>query len=256
MIRCGAILLCVLLLVLPVVSQQSATSDPQAQAAISQSVKAMGGSTPADSAASGSVQIASGSGSYSGTFQITTRGILQSREVLKTSDGTQDHVYSLGQASTVSGTTVTPVSLQQGCSFQAAFFPLPLLQAALANPDSVFQYVGQEALGGIPTVHVRLSNSYASQAQKLHSLAAFSIKDVWLDAGTLLPRRIAFDSRSADGAAPTVRISLDFAGFQNAQGVLYPTTVTESLNSTKWGTFSVQTVAFNTGLSDSDFPVQ
>ncbi len=255
MARPHAIALCVLLLAHVAVSQQTTSSNQLAQAALAQSVTAMGVSAPGDSTASGTVQITAGSTSESASFQVKTRGLTQTRETIQASNGTQDRVYSSGQASTVANTTVTPVSMQQGCSFQSALFPLPLFQAALNNPDTIFQYVGPESLSGTSVQHVRFWNSYASQTV-FQSVAPFSVKDVWLDATTFLPRRISFDSRAASGAAPTVHIDLDFSAFQSFGGILYPTSVTEYLNQTQWGSFTVQSVVFNTGLTDSDFPVE
>ena len=216
----------------------------------------MGGSTPGDSTASGAVQITAGGSSNSATFTVKTRGFLQSRETIQAPNGTQDRVYSSGQGSTVASTAVTTVSLEQACSFQSGLFPLPLFQGALNNPDTVYQYVGPETLAGVSVQHLRFWNSYASQKGS-EGLGTFSTKDVWLDSTTYLPRRISFDTRAADGpAVPSVHIDWNFSAFQDYGGILYPSSATEYLNRTKWGSFTVQSVVFNTGLTDSDFPVQ
>ena len=255
MARPYAIALSIFLIVNLAASQQSTPSNPLAQAAVAQSVTAMGGSAPADSTASGTVQITAGSSSSSATFQVKTRGLLETRETIQAPNGTQDRVYSSGAGSTVADGTAASVSMQQACAFQSGFFPLPMFQAALNNPDTVFQYIGGETLSGNSVYHVRFWNSYASQAN-FQQVGPFSLKDVWLDATTYLPRRISFDSRASGGRSATVHVDLDFTAFQSFNGILYPTSVTESLNRTKWGTFTIQNVAFNTGLTDSDFPVQ
>lgn len=255
MARCYAIALYLLLVAQAAVTQQQTSSNPLAQAAIAQSVSAMGGSAPADSTASGTVQITAGSTSTSATFQVKTRGLLQTRETIQAVNGTQDRVYSSGDGSTVANSAVTAVSLEQACAYQTGLFPLPLFQAALNNPDTIFQYVGAETLSGASVQHVRFWNSYSSQ-KLLQSVGPFSVKDVWLDATTYLPRRFSFDSRASAGTAPTVHVDLDFSAFQTFDGILCPTSITESLNRTRWGSFTVQSVVFNTGLTDSDFPVQ
>ncbi len=243
-------------LLLPVLASAQQTSDPVAMTAIKQSVIAMGGSAPTDYTASGTVQITAGGSSKSATFTVKTRGLFQTRETIQAPNGTQDRVYSSGQGSTVASTAVTPVSLEQASSFQTGLFLLPLLQAALNNSDTVFQYVGAETLSGNSVYHVRFWNSYASQ-KPFQGISTFSRKDVWLDTTTYLPRRMSFDSRAAEGAAiPTVHIDLDFTAFQSYGGILYPASVTEYLNRTKWASFTVQSVGFSTGLTDTDFPVQ
>lgn len=255
MARCSfAILLCVISLTYVAVAQQSTSPSALAQAALAQAVTAMGGSSPTDSTASGTVQITAGSTSQSANFTVKTRGLLQSRETIQAANGTQDRVYSSGQGSTVASSTVTAVSLEQASSFQSGLFPLPLLQAVLNSPDTVFQYIGAETLSGTQVYHLRFWNSYASQ-KLLQSASSFSTKDVWLDATTYLPRRTSFDSQASSGA-PTVHIDLDYSAFQTFNGIQYPTSITEYLNRTKWGAFTVQSVVVNTGLTDTDFPVQ
>lgn len=246
----------VAILTFSIISFGQQSSDSLPVSVLKQSLAVMGGTTPADSSASGALQIATGSTPLSATFKVTTRGMNQSREVVNAPNGTQDHVYSAGQGSTVADAAVRPVSLEQACSYQSVLFPLPILQAALSDPDTVFAYIGMETLAGTPTIHVRYWSSYASQRKNLTVLSPFSIKDVWLDSTTLLPRRISFDSRAAVGAAPSTHIDVDFAHFQSFSGTLYPTSITQSLNGTVWATYSVQSVAFNVGLTDTDFPVQ
>lgn len=66
------------LVLLPCVAQQPVTSNPLATSLVQSSIRAMGGSVPSDSAATGNVTIIAGSETTTGTIRILTRGTDQS----------------------------------------------------------------------------------------------------------------------------------------------------------------------------------
>jgi hypothetical protein len=138
---------------------------------------------------------------------------------------------------------------------QSPDFPLPFLAAALSSPDMTFQFVGQESLNGRVVNHVRFWNTFASNSS-LQSLADFTAVDLWVDAATGLPARLSYLRRAAGGAAPRIPVDVYYSNYQNLGGVLYPFLIQKSLNGTPWTTITISSVAFNVGLTDSNFPVQ
>ena len=62
--------------------------------------------------------------------------------------------------------------------------------------------------------------------------------------------------RPAHGAVAGVAVDVFYSNYQNSSGILYPSNIRKSLNGTPWATITIQSIAFNTGLTDSDFPVQ
>jgi hypothetical protein len=229
--------------------------DTQAVTVLQQSMQAMGTSVPSDSIATGSISTIAGGQTSVGTFQVETKGLNETSVQITTPGATQTTVYANGQASAAVGSTPSALSLESAVTSQAAEFPLPLIAALLNNADTSFQYVGLETDSGQSLHHIRAWDSFASQSF-LQSLSSLSYRDIWINSTTLLPQRVSFVRRPAQGAVPGIAVDVFFMGYTNSAGVLYPSSIQESVNGTPWATITIQSVAFNTGLTDSDFPVQ
>jgi hypothetical protein len=239
-------------------SQQTAPvvqRDPQAVALLQASVKAMGGTVPSDSVATGNVTIVAGSLTSNGTIQILTRGTNQSSEQSTLPESTYTVIYSQGLADETLNSTTTGIPLERAATSQSVCFPLPFLAAALANADDSIQYVALETSGQQSLQHIRIQNTFASQPN-LQQFASFAIFDVWLDANTSLPQRISFARRNGGGATPSISVDALFSAYKTTSGAAYPSQINLSLNGTPWTTITITSVAFNTGLTDSNFPIQ
>jgi hypothetical protein len=230
-----------------------ATRDPQAVAALQQAVAAMGAALPSDSVATGSVIVVAGTETDQGTIRILTRGTDQTLEQTDTPQAVRTEVFSQGQASETVGTAATPFPLERAATAQCRDFPLPYLLALLNNSEESLTFVGTEQLG-VSALHVRATNTYASQKRQ-QFLADFSTTDLWIDAKTFLPLKVAHVQRDGGGSAPRTRMEIFFTDYQSTGGVLYPRTIRKSWNGTPWMTITVQTVSYNTGLTDANFPV-
>jgi hypothetical protein len=129
-----------------------------------------------------------------------------------------------------------------------------VISGILANPDACYQYVGLEDINGVPSQHIRVWNSFNSIAN-MRFLSAFTTLDFWLDAASGLPSQVSFVSRSGGGATPKIPITVSYSKYQNVTGILYPNEIQESINGTLWATITIESVVFNSGLSDASFPV-
>jgi hypothetical protein len=228
--------------------------DPQAVAVLQQSVAAMGAAVPSDSTATGTVTTVAGSLTESGTITILTLGTNQTSEQIQTPHGSTI-VYSQGQASQVVGSNSSLLSTELSLCSQSAEFPLPLLTAALNNADTSYKYVGIESLDGKSAYHVQIWNSYASTAW-LQSLSSFTVRDIWVDVVSYFPQRFSYIQRAAGGSEPGIAVDIFYSNYQNVFGALYPFSILKSFNGTPSATITIQKVVLNTGLSNSDFPVQ
>jgi hypothetical protein len=240
-------------------SAQSTTSiqpalDPQAIALLQQSVIAMGTTVPSDSTATGTVTTVAGSLTENGTVTILTRGTNQTSEQIQTPHGSTI-VYSQGQASNISGSIVTPLSMELTQTSQCPDFPLPLLASALNNSDTSYKYIGLETLNGASVQHVQIWNSYASNPA-LQDLSGFTLTDIWVDPASYLPQKLSYTQRAAGGSEPSIPVDIYYSNYQNVGGVLYPFSIQKSFNGTPSATITIQAVAFNTGLTNLDFPVE
>ncbi len=236
-------------------AQQPPPRDPQAVAVLQQSLRAMGGTVPADSVATGTVVVVAGSTTENGTIRILTRGWDQSAEQLQLPSGNRAVVYSRGLANELHGATATSLQLELVATSQSPVFPFAILAGALTNPEVALQYVGLETLDGSPAHHIRFWNTFSSNP-RFQELAEFSVKDLWIDAASGLPHKLAYDRRAGGGASPRIPAVVSFSDYRKVGGVLYPFLIQKSPNGTPWTTITVQSVSFNTGLTDSDFLVQ
>ncbi|HEV2299670.1 MAG TPA: hypothetical protein VGR72_14280 [Candidatus Acidoferrales bacterium] len=240
---------------LPIGGQQATTKDPLAISLLQKSVAAMAIVAPTDSSATGSINIVEGSSNETGTIQILTLGTNQTAENITLPNTQRSVVYSNGLAKEVDGTLSTNAVMELSVADLCSDFPLPLLMDALNNSDEVFQYIGQETLSGESVQHVRIWNSFASNP-RLQRIAPFSAKDIWLDSVSILPVKIAYNRRAGGGAVPSIPVEVFFSNYTNVNGVQYPFQINKSYNGTPWQTITIQSVAFNTGLTSSSFQVQ
>ena len=247
----------------PTAPQQTATQtapapqrDPQAVAIVQHGVNAMGGAAPSDSTATGTINLVAGSQNENGTITILTKWTAETSEQINLPSGQRVVTYSNGQAAETTPSGSSTVVMQLAVTDQCAVFPLPLLIAALNNPDSSFQSVGQDTVNGAAAQHVQVWNSFASRP-RLAALAPFSLLDIWFDASSGLPLKIAYTRRAAGGAAvPAFPVEVSFSNYTKFGGVSYPLQIQKSFNGTPWQTIIIQSVVFNTGLTDAQFQVQ
>jgi hypothetical protein len=215
----------------------------------------MGGVVPADTVATGSITIVAGSKTDSGTIRILTRSVDQSAERILTPDTDRTLIYSRGSACEKENGSSRQLPLERAATSQSSFFPLLTLATALQS-DWAVQYLGLDTLGDVKAHHIRFWNTLSSNP-KFSPLAEFSVRDIWIDAASNLPRKLAYEQREATGPEePRIRIEVYFSDYRNLNGVLYPFLVQESFNGTPWTTIRIEKVVFNSGLSGADFPVQ
>lgn len=239
-------------------AQQAPTAvqrDPTAIALVQKSVAAMATNVPSDSSATGNITVVEGSTTQNGTISIQTLGTGETSETINLSSGQRVVIYSNGDAKEVNGTqSVNPV-VELIVTDQCADFPLPILVAALNNTDEGFQYIGQETLNGATVQHIKIWDSFSSKP-RMQNLAPFSTRDVWLDATSSLPVKIAFIRQPGEGAVHSIRMEIFFSNYTNVNGVQYPFQINKSFNGTPWQTITIQSVLFNTGLTSSQFQTE
>src|SRR5580704_16216070 len=134
--------------VLPSPGQQpvAVTQSSQAVTLLQTSLASMAAAAPADSAASGTVQVVAGSQSSSGTITIRTKGTSETYVQLTMPSNVDTIIYSSNQANEVSQGATTTLSLERTQTSQALEFPFAFISGLLVNPDVSVQFVGAENL--------------------------------------------------------------------------------------------------------------
>jgi hypothetical protein len=226
--------------------------NPQALSLLQQSFAAMGGTLPSDSTATGTVTIVEGSRTETGVIKVLTKGVEETLEDIQADNDHRALIYSHLQAADTKNDTTTLESLQLAGSSECPDFPLPLIAWAITKQDAALVYVGSESIAGEAVQHIRIWNGFISRP-RLQYLAEFTVRDLWMDSTTFLPRRISFSRRGGGSHVPSVSVAFNYANYQNVNGVFYPFQIQKNLNGTLWTTITISTVTLNSGLSDSEF---
>jgi hypothetical protein len=227
--------------------------DPQAVALLQQSVSVMG-VPPSDSTATGNVTIVAGSLTQQGTVTILTKGSTETSIQFQVPNNPWTAVFASNQANKVETSQTTVYPLELAASSQCLYFPLPYLYGVLNNADYSIRYIGQETVGSSAANHIVVQNTFSSSSM-YQFLSPFTAADIWIDASSGLPLKIGMVRREGGGSAPKIPFSVVYSNYQTVSGVRYPFTIQEYITETLWATTNIQSVAFNTGLTDSTFAV-
>jgi hypothetical protein len=228
------------------------TRDSRAVGALQKALQAMGGNTPVDSLAVGNIVIVEGTTTSAGRVALITRGRDQCAEHVQLPKENRAVIYSRGQADETARGATKPASLELAASSPCGDFPLPLLEAAFSDSDVSIAYLGDESVDGAVTQHIQFWSTYASKPA-LQKISDYSKRDLWIDAATGLPHKVAYQRKEAQGAAAAIRLEVLFSDWRTSSGVTYPYQIKKSWNGTPWTTITIQSVAFRVGLSDKDF---
>lgn len=233
--------------------QNSPQRDASAISFLAQAIGAAGGAS-----AIGSIQDFTAQGSIThfwadnpelGQLTIKSRGTSQFRLDSQVPEGTWSSVVNLGNGELLlPDGTATPVSYQNTVNGATITWPIFKINAALSDQTMTVIDMGIVPLGG----------SQARQIQiQQNSLGRFSIltkTNYFFDPVSFLLRQsqdtVHSDEDLLNGGS--IRV-LDFSNYQNVSGLTVPFTIAQSINSQQIWSVQLSSIAFNTGLSDSDF---
>jgi hypothetical protein len=137
----------------------------------------------------------------------------------------------------------------QNCATDAVWF-FPVLGSLAAGPNVVLNYIGQETRNGEAVQHIQ---SYIYQSNPITQ--QWSTMDFYLDATTVLPAAITFDSHPDNNASTNLLIEVDFSNYQSLSSVFVPTHIQRSLQGNLLVDIRISGASFNTGLPLSDFAI-
>lgn len=235
-------------------SSAPAARDPQGVSLLQQAIAAMTPTPPADTTATGTVTITAGSETTKGAVKIMTRGSSETSIQFQTPDSTWSIIYANGQANRVESNGATVLPLELAASSRCLYLPQPFLSDLLNNQDISIRLIGQESLGLAPVNHIRAQNTFNSTPTN-QFLSEFTVADIWLDAASALPIKISMTRRYGGGSSPRIPISVVYSNYQTISGMRYPFTIREYWTETLWATTTIQSVTFNSGLTDASFPI-
>jgi hypothetical protein len=248
----------VLILVSPVWSQQSVTSqvqsaankDPQAIAIINQTLIAAGGASTigaiTDYTATGNITYQFPLPNIQGTVTLRALGIGQFRMDAVLPSGTRSEVFTdshqIRDEHGLSSSYTVPMS-----SSRVAFPVMPLIPA-LINPSLNLTYKGLVQLGGRSVHQIEVQRFLPIALHDPDSyFHNFHTVEYFIDASTLTIAAVQ------DVLFNKAVRQISYSNYQLTAGVMVPFSIAEQVEGqTIWG-INLGQISFNSGLQDSDF---
>lgn len=238
---------------------QSATSgpqnSPQALTLLQQSLAALtGGKSISDVTLSGTARRIAGSDDESGTVTIqTVSGSSKISLTLPSGAQSETHTTSnFAPAGTWSGPDgIAHAIPQHNLHSDPGWFPLFTLENFSSSTTAVLTYVGPETKNGTSVIHIQAAqpeppNIDASAAKLYPHLTQM---DIFLDATTLLPVAIDFNTHPDNNALLDLPVELLFSDYQIVGGAKIPMRVQKFLNNSLLLDLQFQSATLNSGLT-------
>lgn len=237
---------------------QPPASNPQAVAFAAQSIRALtGGATVSDVTLTGSVTW-NGGETDTGTATLRALGTGESRMDLALGSGTRTEIRD-AQTGTLLGHWTNPSNASgkfawHNCQTDATWF-FPALGSLALGPNVVLSYVGQETRDGESVQHLQ-SYIYQPNSPTMPGLTTqLSSMDFYLDATTLLPSAVTFNTHPDNNALANLMTEVDFSNYQTMNGVAVPMHIQKYQQGNLMVDITLTSASFNSGLPLSIFTV-
>jgi hypothetical protein len=244
-------------------AQNPPSSDPQALSFANQSIAVLTeGSVISDVTLSGNATWIAGSDNQSGTATLYAKGAGESRIDLNLSGGLQSEIRNDLAAGYPQGESVVTGTATQwathNCWINASwFFPALSFLSTTSDSTLIFTYVGQESRNGGQVQHLQVYRYLATQKPAAITLIQqVSTADVYLDATSLLPVAVLFNSHPDDDAMTNISIEVDYSNYQPINGIQVPMHIQKFISGGLALDVTAASAIFNAGLSDSLFTIQ
>ena len=239
----------------------AATQNPTAVSLARNSVAALSGSVQiSDVTLTGSATRTAGSDSETGSITLKALGNPNSRFDLVLTSGTSSEIRNASGGES-QGLWITPDGVSHAMAAHntftdaAWFVPELTVISQLSNPNLIVSYVGQESRAGAAVQHLH----FAIQSAPTDPTGLFeglSAEDVYLDAATLLPVALIFNTHPDNDANTKISVEIDYSSYQPVKGAQVPFHIQKLLNGTLFLDITVQTANINSGLSETSFLAQ
>ncbi len=235
---------------------QTALKDPQAVVLTSQAVQTLtGGQDIADVLLRASVAYVAGSDEETGTATLEASGSSESKMVLSLSGGQRQEVRNGQAGDWVGPDGQTHSTALHNCWVDGSwFFPAFLLAAVSNDPQVSAAYIGQETWEGLNVHHLRLSRIAPNQEPSVVAVfQKLSATDIYLDAVSLLPLVLRFNTHADDDANLDIPVEIRYFDYKPVNGVDVPFRIQKHLQGSLMVAIFVDSSVTNSGLPQSDF---
>ena len=212
-----------------------------------------------DATLSGTARRIAGSDDESGTVVIKALAGTGTRLDLSLPSGTRTEIRN------VSGGPAGSWSDPDGVAHTMAYHnllidpgwaPALTISSLLSAPNAVITYVGPETRDGQSVIHVAASRQFPELSGETAALMQHLTQtDIYLDATSLLPSAIAFNTHADNNANLDIPVELRFSGYQAVSGAQIPFRVQKFINNSLALDLQFTSAALNSGVPVSAFSV-
>ncbi len=200
----------------------------------------------------GSVTRTLGPDQEQGTITLQSSGIMASEMDIATGSGVRSEIrtmtgsYPDGMWIGLDGTH-HPMPLHNCWTDAVWFFPALSLLADYADPNLVFEDLGQEQYGGSSVEHIRVYRTAQGLSQDdAQRLARLSRVHYYLDSQTAVPLALAFETHADNNMATNIPVAMVFSDYRRSSGILTPFQITTSFNGTPMLQIAITSASANT----------
>jgi hypothetical protein len=236
---------------------QNAQRDPSAMGFLTQAVSAAGGSgsisAVQDFTAQGTITHYWDDSPEQGQLTVKSLGPSQFRIDSAVSEGTWSSITnnSLGEISLPDGTTVSlpPHNLLNNGNLT---LPIVKVNAALLDQTQSIVDMGLVQFGSGQARQIGIQQNL--QNDPTRALSKLTRMDYFFDSSSFLLLRVRYVVHpNTDMTVGANRVVLDFGSYQNVNGIVAPFSIKQAIAGQQIWAMQLSSLAFNTGLSDSDF---
>jgi len=238
----------------------TSVSDRSAVAFATQAYSALTGKTNiSDVTLNATATRTAGSDVEAGTMTLKALGAGESRFDLNSASGTRSEVRNLSNGAGgfwigLDGVT-HPVASHNCLTDASWFFPPLSILSELSSPGLIITYVGEETRAGTTVHHLHFIFQSAVPSTSLTAplVQQLSAEDYYLDAASLLPVALTFNTHPDNNALASIPIEVDFSNYQVVDGIKIPFRIQEFFNGTLFLDITIQSAVLNSGLTDATF---
>ena len=243
-------------------SSAPAPKDAQAVSVLQKSLAVqLGATTVSDVTLSANANWIAGSDNETGSATLKATAVGQSRVDLTLSGGQRSEVIDASQA-VLTGSWCGPDGVWHATvahnlfSDPTWFLPAFLINRALSTSSYAISPMDAETQDGIAVEHIQIYQQPSSSDSAASLLQRLSQIDIYLNASTLLPVSISFNTHADNDALLNIPIQIKFSNYQAVQGIAVPYHVQKYIQNGLALDLTVSNVQVNSGLSASDFQAQ
>ena len=217
-----------------------------------QAMQALTGGNQVNSVSeSGSVVRTLGGDQNQGSITLQSSGVMNSEMDITTNGGVRSEIRTFSNGAP-DGTWIDlqgqrhPMALHNCWTDAVWFFPALSMLADYADPELVFEDLGQQQFQDGYVEHIRVHRTRQGLSdEQARVLARVSTVHYYLDSRTTIPRVLAFDAYGDDNFGTSIPVQIVYSDYRSVNGVQTPFQVMKLFNGSPYLQITISNASLN-----------